>query len=315
MGKHTTEQSRTARRTMSTLGVAGLIAGVSLFLGVGSASAGTATATKCSGTVSGKMGDTVALKSAAVQDFVVESVSGGIDIPLLSKSNQTKMRELFEAGKFDPIALTKVPKAPSGVLNDEKIAQSVVAKIESNDQGKQILASNGNKTAALKAVESNCSDLTVKATNYVAPTTTTPPTSSNPNPGSYPNYPGTTPGTPPTSIGGAGFNTLPLNYGTGDARAPRNNYGGLPFTLPGYGTGTGQAANPYGSSTPGDDFGVLGGNAGESSDAQVSNAGNAEQIQAASPASEAIQLPMLLAVVSLACVAAALVRTWVLRRV
>lgn len=314
MGKHTTEQSRAARRTMSALGVAGLIAGVSLFLGVGSASAGTATATKCSGTVSGKMGDTVALKSAAVQDFVVKSVSGGFDFPLIpiTKSNQTKLNELFEAGKFEPIALTKVPKAPSGVLNDEKIAQAVVAKIESNDDGKQILAENGNKDAVLKAVESNCSDLTVKATNYVAPTTT-PPTSSNP--GSNPAYPGTTPGTPPTSIGGAGFNTLPLNYGTGDARAPRNNYGGLPFTLPGYGTGTGQAANPYGSSTPGDDFGVLGGNAGESSDAQVSNAGNAEQIQAASPASEAIQLPMLLAVVSLACVAAALVRTWVLRRV
>lgn len=311
MGKHTTEQSRTARRTMTTLGVAGLIAGVSLFLGVGSASAGTTTATKCSGTVSGKMGDTVALKSAAVQEFVVKSVSGGFDFPLIpiTKSNQTRLNELFEAGKFNPIALTKVPKAPSGVLNDEKIAQAVVAKIESNEDGKQILAENGNKDAVLKAVESNCSDLTVKATNYVAPSTTTPPTSA---PGSNPGYPGAAPGTPPTSIGG-GFSTLPT-YGTGDARAPRANYD-LPFTLPGYGTGTDRASNPYGSSTPGDDFGVLGGNAGQSSDAAVSNAGNAEQIQAASPASEAIQLPMLLAVVSLACVAAALVRTWVLRRV
>lgn len=313
MGKHTTEQSRTARRTMTTLGVAGLIAGVSLFLGVGSAAAGTTTASKCSGTVSGKMGDAVKLKSDAVQDFVVSSVEGGFDFPLLpiTKSNQTKLREMFEAGKFDPISLTTVPKAPSGVLSDEKIALAVVKKIESTGDGKQILGENDNRNNVLEAVESNCSDLTVKATNYVAPTTQ-PPSTTQPAPGSGGQpAPGSSNSTAPT-LGRSAYdmNTLPFGYGTGDARAPRRDYGGLPFALPGYGSGSDRAANPY--ATP--DFGTLGGNAGQTSDAQVSNAGNAEAVQAASPHHAAIQLPMLLAVVSLACVAAALVRTWVLRR-
>jgi hypothetical protein len=311
VGKHTTEQSRTARRTMTTLGVAGLIAGVSLFLGVGSAAAGTTTASKCSGTVSGEMGDSVKLKSDAVQDFVVESVEGGFDFPLLpiTKSNQTKLREMFEAGKFNPISLTTVPKAASGTLSDEKIALAVVKKIESTDDGKQILSENDNRDNVLKAVESNCSDLTVKATNYVAPTTQPPSTQPGSGSGGQP-APGSSNSTAPT-LGRSAYNlnTLPFDYGSGDARAPRRNYGGLPFALPGYGSGSDRVANPY--ATP--DFGTLGGN-GQTSDAQVSNAGNAEAVQAASPHHEAIQLPMLMAVVSLACVAAALVRTWVLRR-
>lgn len=312
---------RTARRTLTAIGVAGLLAGASFFIGGTSATAATSTS-KCSGTVTGEMGETVTLKSAAVQDFVVDSVSGGFDFPLLpiTKSNKTKLRELFEADEFEPIGLTTVPKAPSGVFNDEKIALAVVKKIEANDDGKQILSENDNRNAVLKAVESNCSDLTVKASNYVPPRT---PSSSQPSQGTGSTPPSDTPTTGGNPYGdsqgvdGSGYNlgTLPLNYGTGDARAPRRDYGGLPFTLPGYGTGSDSAATPY-TTAPGmgQDFGVLDSTA-EPQDAEVNNAGNAEEIQAAGPQNEAIQLPMLLAVVSLACVAAALVRTWVLRRV
>jgi hypothetical protein len=46
----------------------------------------------------------------------------------------------------------------------------------------------------------------------------------------------------------------------------------------------------------------------------VSNAGRAEAIGPDQGQHQAVQLPMLLAVVSLAGAAAALVRTWVLRR-
>ncbi|MGH3432546.1 MAG: hypothetical protein ACRDQB_06895 [Thermocrispum sp.] len=316
VGKHT------ARRTLAALGVAGLLAGAS-FLLVGTSSATAASATsKCSGTVTGKMGETITLKSAAVQDFVVDSVRGGFDFPLLpiTKSNKTKLNELFEADKFEPIKLTTVPRAASGVLSDEKIAAAVVRKIESNDDGKQILSEHDNRNAVLKAVEANCSNLTVKASNYVAA----------PAPGGKPSQDTTQPGAQPGAGSGSGtgspggvqrgengpynLGALPLDYGTGDARAPRRDYGGVPFTLPGYGTGDVRAANPY-NSAPGieQEFGVLGD--GGTRDPEVNNAGNAEAIQAAGPQDQAIQLPMLLAVVSLACVAAALVRTWVLRRI
>lgn len=313
MGKYT------ARKTLTAMGVAGLLAGATFVFGTSNATAATDTST-CSGSVTGKMGETVTLRSDAVQNVVVDSVRGGFDFPLLpiTKSNQTKLRELFEADKFDPISLTTVPRAASGVFSDEKIALAVVRKIEANDDGKQILGEHDNRDAVLKAVESKCSDLTIKASDYVAPS----------QPGSGDS--GTAPGTPGTAPGsgsgsnpygaapdprGAGYDLGKLpGYGTGDARAPQRDYGGLPFTLPGYGTGDARAANPY-SSAPGlgQDFGVLG--SGDVQDPEVNNAGNAEEIQAASPQNEAIQLPMLLAVVSLAAVAAALVRTWVLRRV
>lgn len=316
MPKHAAEQSARSRRTLTALGMAGLIAGASLFIGAGagSAAAGTALASKCTGTVSGKMGDVVKLKSDAVEEFVVKSVTGGFDFPLipLTKSNQTKLRELFDAGKFDPISLTTVPNAPKGVLSDEKIAEAIVKKIEANDDGKQILGENDNRKSVLSAVETNCGDLTVKATNYVAPTTNSPSTPTNPQPGSGGYQP--TPGSPGGSYQMPSISQDLLKYyGSGSARAPRRDYGGLPFTLPGMTGGLGGAqANPY--STPGTaaDLGVLGDST--TSNADVNNAGNAEVVASPSPASQAIQLPMLLAVVSLAGVAAALVRTWVLRK-
>lgn len=318
MGKHT------VRRMTVAIGVAGLLAGGSFLLGTSSATAATATS-KCSGTVTGKMGETVTLKSSAVQSFVVDSVTGGFDFPLLpiTKSNKTKLRELFEANKFEPIGLTTVPKAAGGVFGDEKIALAVVRKIESVADGKQILGENDNRAAVLKAVEANCSDLTVKASDYKEPVAPSDPTSPNAPPATQPGGTGTGAGSGTGSTGSAGngsagynLGTLPFDYGTGSARAPQRDYGGLPFTLPGVGTGENRAASPY-STTPGleQDFGVLGGAGTGSEDPEVSNAGNAEEIQAASPQDEAIQLPMLLAVVSLAAVAAALVRTWVLRRV
>lgn len=312
MRNHAIEQPTAARRTLTTLGVAGLIVGTSLFMGAGTAAA-TTTATKCSGTVSGPMGDAVKMKSDAVEKFVVESVEGGFDLLGIVKSNKTRMQELFDAGKFDPISLTTVPKAAAGKLSDDKIALAVVKKIEANEDGKKILGENDNKDNVLGAVKENCGDLTVKATNYVAPTTTSPSTGTT-NPGTV--TPGTkTPGGS-SSSGVPGTSLKPgalPEYGTGSARAPRRDYGGLPFTVPGalgsgglYGSGSSDGSKTQGLSG---DFGVLG-----AQETPVSNAGNAEAIEAGSPQAE-IQLPMLLAVVSLACVAAALVRTWVLRRV
>ncbi|WP_156914829.1 hypothetical protein [Thermocrispum municipale] len=307
----------TARRTVAVLAVGGVLAAGTFLLGTSGATATTAADT-CGGTVSGKMGETITLKSSAVQDAAVKAVRGGFDFPLLpiTKSNKTKLRELFEAGKFDPIKLTKVPHAAAGVFNDEKIAQAVVRTIEADKYGKRILAKHGNRDAVLEAVEGHCSDLTVKASNYVAPKQQTQQQSEAAGGSSAraPRDASRTRGTAPEVAGDERVDSdakLP-EMGTGSARAPQRDYGSVPYQLPGIDADDVPDATPYGSTPGAEDIGILGADDGQP---QVSNAGNAEQIQAAEGHDRALQLPMLLAVVSLACVAAALVRTWVLRRV
>lgn len=315
MPKHATELSATARRTVTALGMAGLLASASLFLGAGAGQAATTTVKTCGGTASGAMGDSVKMRSDAVQDYVVDAVTGGFDFPLIpiTKSNKTRMTELFEADKFEPISLTTVPKAAQGVLTDEKIAAAVIKKIDSVSDGKKILDDGENRKAVTDALEGNCKDLTVKATNYVPPTSSSPTAPPSSGGGTYDPPAGSPGGTSP-SVPGSSISAGALaqyGLGTGTARVPRNTYGDLPFTLPG-GLGTGGYQPPSAGQLQGD-LGVLGNALPQNAD--VSNAGNAEAIAAGDPQSEAIQLPMLLAVVSLACVAAALVRTWVLRRI
>lgn len=318
MPKHAAEHSATARRrTVTALGMAGSLASASLFLGAGSGQAATTMVTSCGGTASGAMGDSVKMRSDAVQDIVVDAVSGGFDFPLvpITKSNKTRMTELFEADKFDPISLTTVPKAASGVLSDEKITAAVIKKIDSVDDGKKILDDGENRKSVTEALEANCKDLTVKATDYVAPTSPSP--AAPPSSGSDT---GTGTGKSPSGLSADTSRSVPGTsisesalakyYGTGTTRVPRTDYGGLPFTLPG---GMGRYQAPAADAGQLTDVGVLGD--AQPQDAEVSNAGNAEAIAAGNPQSEAIQLPMLLAVVSLAGVAAALVRTWVLRRI
>ncbi|MGH3516824.1 MAG: hypothetical protein ACRDQ7_05295, partial [Haloechinothrix sp.] len=106
----------------------------------------------------------------------------------------------------------------------------------------------------------------------------------------------------------------PARGGSGEPRAPRRDYGGVPSAIPGamnvtplerYGL---EQSTPPGSAP---EFGVLG--ADEDADPAVQNAGNADVLAESTSTPDAVQLPMLLAVVALAGVTAALVRTWVLR--
>jgi len=313
----------TARRTVAAFAVGGVLAGSTILLGMGDAVAVTA-ADSCGGTVTGKMGETVTLKSSAVQQAAVDAVSGGVHLPLLGiKNNKAKLRELFEAGRFEPISLTTVPHAPAGVFSDEKIAEAVVRTIDADKNGKKILDAKNNRAEVLKAVEAHCSDLTVRASDYVPPKQGGSGEQSqgkeNSSGAARPDSSGADSGSSSSSSASEGAGAEPDGAlpatGSGTARAPQRDYGQVPYQLPGIGSDKVPDvpdAAPYGSAPGAGDIGILG---ADGDGPEVSNAGNAEQIHAAEGHDRALQLPMLLAVVSLACVAAALVRTWVLRRV
>lgn len=318
MRSYRAEKSHSTRRALTTIGVAGFVAGAAL-LGVTGTATAVTSAASCSGAVAGDVGEAVTLKSAAVQDYVVESVRGGLEAPLLGiKNEQTRMREAFEAGKFEPISLTKLPNKPRTSFTGTKVAEAVLAKLDTNAKTKDISQDERNREKITEVIVENCG-LTLKATNYVAPrpATTAPPAAGQPagqapSARTSPKSPAATQGATRGTRGSSASPSELMKYGTGDARAPRRDYGGLPFAVPGTVPGNENSAKQF--TTPGlaGDLGVLWPEA--ASGADVSNAGNAEAIEA-DPAAQAVQLPILLAVVALAGVGAALVRTWVLRNV
>ncbi|PRX47666.1 hypothetical protein B0I33_105246 [Prauserella shujinwangii] len=128
----------------------------------------------------------------------------------------------------------------------------------------------------------------------------------------------------PLLLGGSGMSGLPglaylpTDFSTG--YAPMRDYSGIPMATAGL-----FSPSPgirYGGQIPGysPEFGILGGDYGTTGDGgaddSVRNAGRAEALPAGQSGDGAAgaTLPMLLAVLSLSGVAAALVRTWVLRR-
>lgn len=296
---------RCTRRALSAVLVGG-IACASLF-GLTHTAAATVTAASCSGSIAGKVGEAVKLKSETVKKYVVGAVDDGPEAPLFGwKNEQTRMREAFEEGKFEPIKLPKVPDSASTQLKGKRIATAVLAKIDSVDEVSDIANDEENRKNIKAAVGENCG-LTVKATNYTPPTTAQPGTGS----GQQGNDQGPSQGqstTTPRQTGGAAPPPS-ARYGTDGAAPSQRYYGSRPPSSP---LTTGQPAQPglpsstIGPSALPEDMGQ--------SDPNVDNAGNAQAIEAERKAA-AVRLPLLIAVVALACVAAALVRTWVLRKV
>lgn len=292
------------RRALTSAGVVGFIAAASLF-GMTSTAAASVSAKSCSGSTSGEVGEAVQLKSDSVKDYVVESVHDGFESRLLGvKNEQTRMREAFEEGKFEPIRLPKVPDSATSSLSGSRIAEAVLAKIDSVPEVEDIAKDEENRKKISQTVAKNCG-LTVKATNYVPSSASTSGTAGQSGTDS-----GSSSGTGRSgSTDDSAASDPQQRYGTGDARAPRRDYGDIPFATPG--TVGGDKDPLPGLDPPPGQAGGLGSDAAERGD--LDNAGNAEAIS--SGPRQQVQLPMLLAVVALACVAAALVRTWVLRRV
>ncbi|KAA9166655.1 hypothetical protein FPZ12_000040 [Amycolatopsis acidicola] len=287
-------RSDLTRKTRKVVIASALAAMFTGGLFTGSASASTVLSQGCTGTVVGNMGDTVAVQGKDVAGLVKAGAQeqnvflGGVDPDKLANEITAK----------GALTVGSIPNAANGTVTGENVAAAVNDALKGADglgwwgpdQQQKTLDSIKNK------VTGSCG-LTTYASNF---TTTT----GLPSAGTG----GTAPATVPNT-GSAGSVA-----GTGSATAPPRDYGNIPAAVPGIALSPGDrypsSAPMSGAATP--EIGVLPGNSAGQTD--VRNAGNANALADDSSA-QTVQLPMLLAVVALAGVSAALVRTWVLRKV
>jgi hypothetical protein len=283
----------TTRKALTVTAMAAMVTG-GAFLTGGTASAGTMLAEGCASTVTGNMGDQLAITGDSVKELVRK---GANDAGTLAMGDWAAS----DIAKIPTIVIGQIPETVGGTISGESVGAAVRKALDSS--GTWGLGLDRNKTLdnVARTVAASC-QVTSIASNYVAPT-------------SQPDYsPGNGVGTLlPTTPGGQ---LLP-NPGP-SLTVPQRDYGNIPVaTAGGFAVPPG-VKYPAGSPLPGQqspEFGVLGaGNADPGQSADVRNAGNADALAAPASADD-VQLPMLLAVLALAGVTAALVRTWVLRNV
>ncbi|GAA1267585.1 hypothetical protein [Saccharothrix xinjiangensis] len=308
------------------------------------ASPGTAAAAEpvvvgsCAATVQGAPGTPVALSPGAVLDPVVDLVRA---VPLLGPPLAEPFKRAFTALPPIPIGSVQVGRT---VITGGEIANQVNAELNKLPLLGPIITT---LTGAVRTRLTELCGVTVKVVNGVAapvqdgsealadaseqavgrvvspPPGSTPPP---PNPGGTPpqtGRPGTNPGTPGTRpdpqrpftpVGGVGGLDVPL-YGSNPwsgnfGRLPLLSYGSLPFAVPGQ-----YAPSPgvrYGGGVSGYRPGYELPSAGDSDGVQT--AGHAQALPGLGRMGGGVAAPVLLAVLMLACVTGALVRTWVLRR-
>ncbi|MBP2339894.1 hypothetical protein JOF41_006072 [Saccharothrix coeruleofusca] len=325
-----TRWARVAGAAAAVLSVGGLSIG-----GAGSAAAAEPVVVgSCATTVQGAPGTPISLSPAAVVDPVVHAVRA---VPLLGPPLADPLRATFTA--LPPIPVGAVPTG-SGVITGGQIAERVNAELAELPLLGPVI---GALTSGVHAELSKLCGITAQAVNTAAgtvqegskaladasqratgqlpgvpggqPAPGTPPAAEQPG-GTPPGTPAASPPGPATGtvapVGGVGPLELPL-YGTtgqgsgvNSGRLPLFSYGSLPFAMPGqYSPSPGVR---YGGQVPGYTPGS--GLPGEADG--VRTAGRAQAL----PGSGAggVAAPVLLAVLLLACVTGALVRTWVLRR-
>lgn len=305
----------TTRRVLSTTGVTAAVAGLTLLTG-GTAAASTVLPANpqhsCSSAVHGAIGDTVAITGAAVEDVVNAGADKAKNIPLISEVGIWDGHLSRTVQAVETIEVGTVPDAEKATISGEQIADAVIAIID-DEPG---LGVHPDKTLqVISETIANSCGLTVYPTNYTPPTPTATPEPTQPD-NSAPAA-NVAPSTPSSSPAGD-----PTPHGTGSATAPPRDYSGIPvaeapsagISMPPDMRYAPQASLPQEAPA----FSILDqgnkNNAGKATqDPKVRQAGNAAALDAPAQPGR-VQLPMLLAVVTLAVVTAALVRTWVLRR-
>ncbi|MBB5854022.1 hypothetical protein ACFQ05_11995 [Amycolatopsis umgeniensis] len=288
---------QTTRKALTVTALATMVTGGAL-LTAGTASAATTLANACGGTVNGGMSDTVAITGSSVKELVRAGAKEAGTLALYDVAAN-------DIAKVNTISVGSVPNAAGGTIDGKTIGAAVRQAVkETKSWG---LGLNPDKTlSSIEHKVAGSCGLTTVATNYVAPTLPTPGTTSPQQGGTG----GSTNGAPSSS------NLLP-GGSNGTGYAPPRDYGNLPVAQPGVAVAPG-VRYPANSPLPGEggpQYGLPGadGQAGQGTD--VRNAGNAEALATDGMPGGDVQLPMLLAVLVLAGVTAALVRTWVLRRV
>lgn len=287
---------QTTRRALTVTAIAAFVTG-GAFLSAGSAAAATTlVSNSCTGSVTGQMGDQVAIDGASVRTLVTDGANNAGTLAIGSWAGDS-------IAKNHSIPVGQIPNSAGGEASGAAIGKAVRTALANS--GTWGLGLDWNKT--LNSVESTVAKgcgLTLIAGNYVAPSTPTPGNAGTQQQG----------GTP----AGASGNLSNLNPGTTGGTggsAPMRDYSGIPTATagtavapgvryPANGILPGDASAPQAQAGAGDQSGQ---------GADIRDAGNAQSL-ASNSASNDVQLPMLLAVIVLAGVTAGLVRTWVLRR-
>jgi hypothetical protein len=273
----------------------------------------------CATSVQGAPGTPVALSPGAVLQPVTDVVRA---VPVLGPGLATQLQTPFAQLKPMPIGTVQVGTT---TISGATIANVVVAELQKIPLLGPVL---GAITGGVREKLTGLCGVVVTGVNQVAAPvqdgtkaladasqqaaggvqTPKPPVGRpQPQPGTQPGaQPGVNPGTPATPQGTASNRDFPLYaLGTNFGRVPLFSYGSLPFAMPGlYSPSPGVR---YGSQVP---------------RASNGNGLGTDQVQAAGRATAlprlggpgGVGLPVLLAVLLLACVTGALVRTWVLRR-
>lgn len=272
----------------------------------------------CATSVQGTPGTPVSLSPNAVLQPVTDLVRA---VPLLGPPLVEPFKQTFAQLKPIPIGAVQ---AGTTTISGATIANAVAAELQkipllgpilgtldktvrsTLTSGCQVVVTGVNQVAApvqdgTKAI----ADASQKA--VPVPGLPKPGQQPQPQPGTQPGaQPGVNPGTPGAPQGTPAGRDFPLYaLGTNFGRVPLFSYGSLPFAMPGlYSPSPGVR---YGSQVP---------------RASNGNGVDGDPIQAAGRATAlprlggpgGVGLPVLLAVLLLACVTGALVRTWVLRR-
>ncbi|MFB9684724.1 hypothetical protein [Amycolatopsis plumensis] len=284
---------------MTVTAIAAFMAG-GAFLSTGTASAATTlVSNSCTGSVTGQMGDLVAIDGASVKSLVTDGANNAGTLAIGSWAGDS-------IAKNHSIPVGQVPNAAGGEATGAAIGKAVRTALANS--GTWGLGLDWNKT--LNSVESTVAKgcgLTLLAGNYVAPSTP-----AQPGAGGT----GTQQGGTGTTPGGASGNLSNLNPGTAGGTggsAPMRDYSGIPTATAGTAVAPG-VRYPANGTLPGDAAAPQAGVGDQSGQgADIRDAGNAQSLASNSTPND-VQLPMLIAVIVLAGVTAGLVRTWVLRR-
>ncbi|MCP2245215.1 hypothetical protein [Lentzea aerocolonigenes] len=271
----------------------------------------------CATSVQGAPGTPVSLSPGAVTQPITDLIRA---IPLLGPPLADPFRQTFS--QLPPIPIGAV-QAGTTTISGGTIANAVVAELYKIPLLGPII---GTLDKSVRSTLTSTCQVTVTGVNQVAapvqdgakavadasqqavgqPGQTKPPVQ-QPQPGTNPGtQPGTSPGLPGTGAGAPSnrdFSLYPL--GTNFGRVPLFTYGSLPFAMPG--TYSPSPGVRYGSQVP---------------RASNGNGLEGDSVQAAGRATALPRLggpggvgaPVLVAVLMLALVTGALVRTWVLRR-
>lgn len=291
---------KSTRRALTVTAFVALLTG-GAFLSSGTASAATTLAGTCSGTVTGAMGDTVAVQGSSVKELVRTGARDYVNGHWYAFASvwPDSLADTI-AGK-GALAVGSVPNSAGGTVEGSAIG-SVVSNALKGANGLGLLDSTKSEvlSAIANTVASNCG-LTTLASNYLAPNT-----------GGQTNNGGTS-----TTPGGAGGPLSNLVPDAGGGTAPRRDYSNIPVAAAGEAVAPGirygqNGALPGDASVPQGGPDAQSGQSGQGADIRA--AGNAESLASPGGGTDDVQLPMLLAVIVLAGVTAGLVRTWVLRR-